>query len=43
MLFSAVYSLAPLAVDIKTGLYFWIWIYCQPIEWACRWFTSYAG
>jgi hypothetical protein len=34
MVFSAVYSLTPIVVNTNGALYFWIWIYGQPIEWA---------
>ena len=34
MVFSAVYSLSPIVWDTRGRLYFWTWIYCQPVEWA---------
>ena len=33
MIFVAIYSLAPVAMDTRRPAYFWVWTMCQPIQW----------
>jgi len=33
MMFIAIYDLTPILVDTTKTTYFWIWIWCQPIQW----------